>query len=142
MKFYCFSLIVAAIAPLAVVANRNIRGSKLDTNGEINDFLDYIRILGVGSMTDRGDVNGGEDVWMGDDKTPDDYFGKDTKVGKSMKSKREKSEKKSKEKLEKGKSAVKSGKGKSGKKEKVKYPYHCRDLSMYLSFFSKYHLNI
>jgi hypothetical protein len=138
MKFYCFSLIVAAIAPLAVVANRNIRGSKLDTNGEINDFLDYFRILGVGSMTDKGDVEGDDDVWMGDDKTPDDYY-KDTKVGKSMKSKREKSEKKSKEKLEKsekGKSGKgKSGTGKSGKKEKVKHLYYCRDLSMYLSFF-------
>jgi hypothetical protein len=130
MKFYCFSLIVAAIAPLAVVANRNIRGSNLDdTNGEINEFLDYFRILGVGSIIDKGDVQGDDDG--AEVKAPAED--KDTKSEKSMKSKKEKSEKKSKEKSLK--------KEKSEKKEKVRYFYYCLDLFMHL-FLLKYHMNI
>jgi hypothetical protein len=122
MKFYCFGLIVAAIAPLAVVANRNIRGSKLDTNGEINEFLDYYRILGVGSIVDKADA-----------KAPASKDGdKEAKMGKSMKSKKEKSEKTSKEKLLKKEKGGKESKGKSGEKKKVN---QFLSLSRYFSFF-------
>jgi len=75
MKIFCIGLMLTVVAPLLGAANK-IRGSLLSasvfdtTADETAEFLDYQRILQVGSLT----IDAGDDVDDDDDDDDDNNF--------------------------------------------------------------------